>query len=107
MGGFEDWREHPRVDISGEALWSADRIEGRCRLLNLSVSGVGIVGTTPPLPIGTQLHVSLVINGRHLESVPVEVVQMSDGAMGLRFWDLDEGLRSRVESLVKELMGEG
>ncbi len=104
MSRFEDCREHPRVAISGEAFWTAERIEGRCRLVNLSASGAGIADAVPALSVGTRLHVTLAINGLHLEFVPVEVARMSDEAMGLRFRDLSDELRSGIEALVQDLI---
>ena len=61
-------------------------------------------GGTAALSVGTRLHVTLAINGLHLEFVPAEVARMSDEAMGLRFRDLSDELRSRIEALVQDLI---
>ena len=103
MSGPEDWRAHPRVAVEGTALWSAGRIEGRCRVRDLSMGGVGISELMPPLRIGTRLHVTLVIGERRLESVAVEVVQTSGRELGLRFRKLNRGFRRELEALIAEL----
>ncbi len=103
MSGLDDWRAHPRVAVEGTALWSAGRIEGRCRLQDLSIGGVGISDLEPPLRIGTKFHVALVIGDRRLESVSVEVVRTSQKELGLRFLKLNQGLRRELEALIEEL----
>ena len=103
MSRSGDSRAHPRVEIEGAAFWSAGRIEGRCRLRNLSVSGVGISDLSPPLRVGTKLHVTLVIGERRLESVSVEVVQASGRELGLRFRKLNQGFLRELEALIAEL----
>ena len=103
MDGFKDSRAHPRVEVEGEAFWSAGRIEGGCRLRDLSIGGVGISDLKPPLRIGTKLHVTLVIAEWRLESVSVEVVQTSGRELGLRFCQLNQGLRRELEALIEDL----
>ena len=103
MSGLDDWRGHTRVKVEGEALWSTGRIEGRCRLRNISTGGVGVSDLEPPLRIGTKLHVALVIGDRRLAGVAVEVVQTSGRELGLRFRKLNQGLRRELEALIAEL----
>ena len=103
MSRSGDSRAHPRVEIEGAAFWSAARIEGRCRLRNLSIGGVGISDLEPPLRIGTKLHVALVIGDRRLEGVAVEVVQTSGREVGLRFRKLNQEFRRELEALIAEL----
>ena len=103
--GVEDWREDPRLDINGEALWSAGRVEGSCRLLNLSAGGVGIVDPRPALQLGTHLRATLLVEGVRLESIPVEVVRGSEEGLALRFASVSKELRAQIEQLIYDLRG--
>jgi hypothetical protein len=99
-----DEREFRRLNIDGEAFWSAGRIEGSCRLRNLSAGGVEISNPQPPLSEGTRLHVALFINQLHFESVAVEVVRVSEGSLGLRFVNPGEDFQRRIDALISEIV---
>ena len=90
--------------IDGEAVWSAGRQEGSCRLIDLSAGGVGITEPKPVLPVGTQCHMCLIIGDLRFESVPVESVRISEGGFGLRFRNISDELRERIYSLVHDLI---
>lgn len=104
MGAFGDWRCDPRVEIDGQAFWSLDRIEGSCRLINLSAGGVKISDPKPPLEVGAQLRVSLIIHQLRIESVLVEVVRISEDVLALRFLRLPEALQERLDQLIRDLL---
>ena len=104
MSGFDDWRDHPRVGVDGEAFWSGDREEGSCRLVNLSAGGVQICDPRPALRVGTQLRVSLIVNELRIESIPVEVVRLSEDALGLCFLKLTDELEQQLEALIRDVI---
>ncbi len=99
-----DEREYRRLSIDGEAFWSAGRIEGSCRLRNLSAGGVAISDPQPTLKVGTRMHVSLFINQLHFEAVAVEVVQVSEGGLGLRFVDPGQEFQRRIDALISDIV---
>ena len=97
-------RTHPRVDLDGKAFWSGARVEGRGRILDLSPNGVGIADPQPLLPVGTKVHVTLVIGGESMPSLPAEVMWASKERLGLRFGELRTELRERLDALIREVI---
>ena len=91
------------MGIDGEAFWSGNRVEGSGRLLNISAGGVLVADPKPLLPMGSQLHVSLVIGTRRIEYVPVEVAWASEKKLGLRFRKMRDDLQAEMDALLQDL----
>ena len=98
--GLADRRQAPRYAVEGTAVWTAGRVEGTGRLLNISAGGVEIADAEPPLQLGSHLSATLLIGDLRLESVPVNVVRRSENRLGLRFLSVSDEVRSQIELLV-------
>ena len=96
----DDRREAPRFAVEGRAVWTAGRVEGTGRLLNISAAGVQISDPEPPLRVGSHLSATLLIGDVRLESIPVEVVRGSESRLGLRFESVSDEIRSQLQLLV-------
>jgi hypothetical protein len=98
-----DRREVPRYRVRGQAFWSSGRMEGACRVVDVSVLGLGISDPVPSLEPGDRMEVTLVVGeGEVLSAVRVEVVHTARG-MGLAFVKPDPRLIARIEELTAEL----
>ena len=95
-------RRVPRFRVSGKALWSLNRIEGQCQIRDLSLFGASIEGDEPPLEIGNQLTVTLIVDGESIPNVRVEVLHTGNG-LGLKFAEPDEALVRRVAEITADL----
>lgn len=102
MSEAEDWREFHRVDIDGDAFWSAGRTEGSCRLRNLSIGGAGIAELRAPLRVGGELRFTLRLGDRMVESVPAQVIRVGEEELALRFLKLNDEQRTLVEQAIEE-----
>lgn len=100
MSGLGDWREYPRVDVNGEAFWSAERLEGSCQVLNLSLGGAAIADPTPALAVGTVLSFSIKIERSVIATIRSEVVRTDTDQLALRFLKLSDEQRASVESVL-------
>ncbi len=98
VGGIEDWRLDPRMNVDGEAFWSAGRIEGSCRLVNLSMGGAAIEDTNVPLRVGSALLFTLRIGDLWIEGVRAEVARIVADELGLRFLSLTASQRTQIRS---------
>ena len=99
-------RTQPRVGIEAKAFWSGARVEGRGRIFDLSSDGVGIADPKPQLPVGTKVHVTLAIGEESLLSLPAEVIWASEERLGLRFGELRREARERLDTLIREVIGD-
>jgi hypothetical protein len=104
VGEF-DWerRRAARFRVKGEAFWSAARLEGRCRVVNVSETGVEIADLSAPLAPGRRLHVTLLLEERRLEAIPVEVVRTLGERLALRFCGPEAWLRREIRELTEDL----
>lgn len=100
MSGLSDWREYPRMDVTGEAFWSADRREGCCRVLNLSVGGAAIADPTPQLAIGTVLSFTIKVNGTLIDTIRAEVVRTETDQLALRFLKLSDAQQTAIQTIL-------
>jgi hypothetical protein len=95
-------RRAPRYRVKGEASWNLDGVQGRCRVLNLSVQGMGVSDLEPDLRSGTTLEVALELEGRLFPGVRVRFVHSARG-LGLAFVDPDAALIEQIEDLTDDL----
>ena len=100
MSGLEDWREYPRVDVDGEAFWSVNRLEGSCRVLNLSLGGASISEPSPALSVGSVLSFAIKIGGTVIASIRSEVVRTDENQLALRFVKLSDSQRESIRKFL-------
>jgi hypothetical protein len=92
-------RQVPRYRLVGDAFWSTDRIEGACRVRDLSVKGAGIAEPLPDLQPGSEI---VVIKDRVLPPVRARVVHQAQG-LGLVFVNPSPELIEQIEELTDDL----
>jgi hypothetical protein len=95
-------RRAARFRVQGNAFWDTHRVEGRCRVLNISTRGVGIADPTPELRGGEELEVTLALEDQVFPAVQVRVVHAARG-LGLAFVHPDAALIQRIEELTEDL----
>ena len=98
-----DRRAHPRYPVLAEAVWSAGRQEGRCRIHTLSRGGAEISEIRIPLHPGDLLHVTILEGGCALGTAAVEVLRASEGGLALYFLRLYGDLATELDALFAEL----
>jgi hypothetical protein len=100
-----DWRQRsfPRFEVTGEVTWKTDDAGGRARLLHLSMSGLELTESDPPLLLGACLEVTLVVAGRTLGTTLAQVARLGQGSVGLRFLRLGAELRRELTGVFKSL----
>ncbi len=98
--GYIEERKHLRVDIDGEVFWRKD---GSGRVLEVSSGGVGVADPEPRLPVGTKVHVTLVIGDERIASIPAEVVWARNERLGLCFQAQSPELQGQIDALIREL----
>jgi hypothetical protein len=96
-------RKSPRFRFEGEAAWKNGMVEHRRRLLDLSIGGVGIAPSDEPLPLGTRLAVTVVLESDlMLGPLDAEVVHHSESRVGLRFVNPSALLLQELQRLTDE-----
>jgi hypothetical protein len=97
-------RKSARYRIKGEAFWSTARMEGACRVLDISPLGVGISDPVPSVEVGDQLEITLLLgdDAAPLPSIRVKVIHTARG-LGLAFVRPDPRVIARIEELTQDL----